>query len=301
MRTIILMSTYNGEAYVTQQLQSILPQLKDTDRVIVRDDGSTDSTVQIIQALGDPRIHIETGPNLGFARSFLTLMRQAPRDADVYMLSDQDDVWLPNKISSAHHHLAPFVDAAALYCARLQLVDENLTPLGQSTSWPRQPSFENALTENIVTGCTAALTRQALDLCTACGDSRRIFFHDWWMYLCVSAFGHVIYDDTPTILYRQHGHNVIGMQTGFHKYLTILRFVRKHNWLQIMTNQIIEFVETFKGAIPSDKRQSIEAVVSHQDHRLRRWYMLWAKDLHRQTRLGDILLKLMLVLDLRRL
>src|SRR4051812_18958901 len=101
MRIAILMSTYQGELFVAEQLKSILMQLAQDAVVLIRDDGSTDGTVAAIEAIGDARVKVTRGANIGFVRSFLHLLDDAPSDAEVVLLSDQDDVWLPHKIQRA--------------------------------------------------------------------------------------------------------------------------------------------------------------------------------------------------------
>src|SRR5688572_15475624 len=121
MRVVILMSTYQGERYIGEQLRSILVQLPADGRLLIRDDGSVDGTVNEINLLSEPRIEIIRGENVGFARSFLLLMNAAPTDADLYMLADQDDVWLPTKIQRAAHYVAKVTPTTpTLYCSRLR-------------------------------------------------------------------------------------------------------------------------------------------------------------------------------------
>ena len=241
MKIVVLMSTWQGERHVEEQIRSILDQLPPGGSILVRDDGSIDTTTQRIESFHDPRITLIRGPNLGFVRSFFALLDAAADDADIVMLSDQDDVWMPNKISRVIAHLGSLGDTPALYCSRLRLVDEALKPLGLSPEWKRAPSFRNALTENLVTGCTCAINRAALPLARQYGDPSAIYFHDWWLYLVMTAFGRVIVDREPTILYRQHGGNAIGMGSGIDRYLAILRFLRKKNWVHIMFDQLDNF------------------------------------------------------------
>ncbi len=241
MRVVVLMSTYQGEKFVAEQIESILNQLPRDGRLIVRDDGSLDRTVNIIQSFADPRIEITCGSNVGFARSFFSLMAAAPNDAEMIMLSDQDDVWLPQKIERAWQHLKDTDGVPTLYCARQQLVNETLHPIALSKRCLRPPSFQNALTENIVTGCTAAFNRDALHLALQIKMPERVYFHDWWLYLVVAAFGKVIVDEEATILYRQHARNAIGRGAGFMQYVEILRFMRERSWVHIMHSQIEVF------------------------------------------------------------
>lgn len=228
-----------------EQLVSILSQLPEDGLLLIRDDGSSDQTVAIIQSINDPRITLTCGENVGFAQSFFTLMATTPDTAEMIMLSDQDDVWSPQKIERAWQHIKNANEIPTLYCARQQLVDINLRPIALSQRFTRPPSFQNALTENIVTGCTAAFNRAALNVALKLNEPEKVYFHDWWLYLVVAAFGKVIMDDEPTILYRQHGGNVIGRGEGIRRYFEIVRFLQKTSWVHIMWRQIAAFKSTY--------------------------------------------------------
>jgi glycosyltransferase involved in cell wall biosynthesis len=257
MRVAVLMSTYQGERFVDEQVRSILDQLPADGWLLVRDDGSRDATVQRVRSFADPRIHIVEGANIGFAASFFALMAGVPAEAGCIMLADQDDVWLPGKIARA---CAALQDGGkpTLYFSRLQLVDEALRPLGLTAAWPRGPSFSNALAENIVTGCTIGLNRAALQLVLQLGDARLLRFHDWWIYLVVSAFGQVIADPQPTMLYRQHGRNVLGRGAGWRRYLVNLRYLRRNSWVHIMFSQLQNFCAVHGAALQPAQRALIE-------------------------------------------
>ena len=257
VRVVVVMSTYQGERFVGEQVRSIIDQLPSEGRLIIRDDGSTDRTVDRINAITDPRISIVRGTNIGFARSFFALLEMLPADADLAMLSDQDDVWLPGRIDRAARQVRN-CKGPTLYCSRLELVDEALRPLGISSAWPRGPSFANALAENIVTGCTVALNRPALELVLQLGNPAAIHFHDWWMYLVISAFGTVIADPVPTVLYRQHGGNVVGRGSGVRRYLVNLRFIRRKSWVHIMFSQIENFRAVHADRLTPEQRQLLD-------------------------------------------
>lgn len=297
MRVVVLMSTYQGERWVVEQIHSILCQLPPEGRLLVRDDGSRDRTVERIQAIGDPRISLQRGRNIGFVRSFLSLLASAPADSEMVMLSDQDDFWLPNKVERAWNVIRNSAALPTLYCSRLQLVDEQLKPLGLSPKWPREPSFQNALTENIVTGCTIALSPTAACLARRSGDPDRIYFHDWWLYLIVSAFGRVVFDSEPTILYRQHGGNAIGMGSGLARYWTILRFLRRRNWVHIMFNQI-ENLRAVHGADLPPRYQALLRKMFNPHDPAAIIRLLCAPLRVRQTLVSDLLFRGILALDL---
>jgi len=173
------MSTYNGDRFIVEQVRSILYQLPVGGRILIRDDGSTDQTVAKVVDLRDERISVIEGENIGFARSFLTLLRDATDQADLVMFADQDDVWLAGKIERARAALANYRGSPALYCSAQMLTDAELRPAHATQSWPRRPCFENALSENVVTGCTAALNPAAVELIKRSGVPQRVKFHDW--------------------------------------------------------------------------------------------------------------------------
>jgi glycosyltransferase involved in cell wall biosynthesis len=294
MRVVVLMSTYQGERYVGDQLASVLEQLPPEGRIVIRDDGSTDGTVDRILTVADKRVSLVRGPNIGFVRSFFWLMESAPPEAEMIMLCDQDDVWLPGKIERAWQALKDSDGEPTLYCSRLRLVDPRLGNLGLSPRWPRPPSFANALAENIVTGCTAALNPAALRIACRHGDLSRIHFHDWWLYLVITAFGHVIYDPEPTVLYRQHEGNVIGMGSGLARYRAILRFLRRTNWVHVMFNQIENFRAVHGPQLIEQRRQLLDRFFNPRDAMATARLVVTSRRFQ-QSLLGEAFFRLMLV------
>jgi glycosyltransferase involved in cell wall biosynthesis len=294
--TVVLMSTYNGERYVVEQLNSILAQLPSGGKILVRDDGSTDGTVQKVSELTDPRIELVVGTNLGFGASFLTLLQLAPAETEMVMFSDQDDVWLPGKISRAWDHLKALAHVPALYGSAQTLVDQNLDALGVTPSWQRNPSFSGALTENIITGCTAALNQRALALLKYAGVPSQVYFHDWWCYLVVSAFGTVIHDNESRILYRQHSNNQIGHGAGWlGRQLGILRFLNRNDWVGIMLGQIFALLVVFKDKLPSDRSLLIHRYFEVGTKCANaRWSFLLGFRLWRQTLVKEFLFRVLL-------
>jgi glycosyltransferase involved in cell wall biosynthesis len=215
-RAAILLSTYNGANYLPEQLDSFVAQDHADWTLLWRDDGSDDATVAIMRTFAPERcVHVaEPVGRLGVLNSYMALLRAtvptlAPPDAAAF--ADQDDVWLPHKLSRGLAALrAVPADTPALYCARQTLVDAGLRPIGPSPAFTRAPGFPAALTQNIATGCTILLNRAAATL-VAGSQPPADTLHDWWSYLLVAAAGgRVIADDTPALLYRQHGGNVVG-------------------------------------------------------------------------------------------
>ena len=221
-RVAILLSTYNGSQYLAPQLDSFLAQNHDAWTLFWRDDGSTDSTPMQLQnftqrAGGAHCVHVTERPaRLGIADSFLTLLRAALPTVgagDAVAFADQDDVWLPEKLTRGMQALAAVKpDVPALYCARQVLVDSKLRPIGLSPPFVRAPGFPAALTQNIATGCTILLNHAAARLVGASRPPPGTL-HDWWSYLLIAAAGGVVItDDEPVLLYRQHPGNAVGAQ-----------------------------------------------------------------------------------------
>ena len=213
----VIMSTFNGAKFLPELLTSVSQQSGASVRWWIRDDGSSDPTQEILKdASSRTNMHISVGSNRGAVSSFLELLQSCPRDADFYALCDQDDVWLPNKLARAAQQLSVCeAGTPSLYCSRLVVVDGLLRRLRLSPL-PRRPvGLQNALVENVAIGCTIVMNASALALLQqATPDPKRVGMHDAWAYLVVSACGTVVFDPVPSILYRQHGANVVGSRYG---------------------------------------------------------------------------------------
>jgi glycosyltransferase involved in cell wall biosynthesis len=293
---VVLMSTFNGERFLAEQLQSILSQLPENGQICIRDDGSTDGTVAVIQAQFDPRITLTQGRNLGFGMSFLTLLSQAPAHADLVMFADQDDVWLPGKIGRAWQLLAPWNDRPALYGSAQMLADVALRPLHATAPWARGPSLANALTENIITGCTAALNQSAVQLLQRAGVPQGVHFHDWWLYLVVSAFGTVVHDNEPTLLYRQHGGNQIGHGVGwFGRQVGIVKFLSRNDWVGILLGQVKALMVCYGDQLPAPVRALVTSHFAFTPNRVApMWTLVFSKRRWRHSLVSDVLFRLLL-------
>ena len=213
---LILLSTYNAENYLREQLDSLLKQTYPNITILIRDDGSKDGTIAILEEYTNKyrQIAFYQGENLGASGSFFELMKKVRYHNFAYCaFCDQDDYWLANKVEMAVRMLKENTSAQQhplLYCGKTQLTDATLKPLDNQIKRDIHPAFSNALIENVVTGCTTVLNRAMYHIMLRYIPDYCIM-HDWWMYLVATATGHVIYDDTPYILYRQHGNNVMGI------------------------------------------------------------------------------------------
>jgi glycosyltransferase involved in cell wall biosynthesis len=223
MEIAILLSTYNGEKYISDQLQSIISQSYTDWKLYIRDDGSFDNTNNIInnyKGLHPDKIFI-INDNLGklnSAKSFMTLLKNV--ESDFYMFCDQDDIWVYNKIELS---LAKILNLQKLYgnvpalvFTDLIVVDENLKVLNSSL-WNYSKidpehirNFYKLATNSSVTGCTIIindlLKKSSLPI------PSRLLMHDWWLGLLACRVGVIDYITSGTVLYRQHSLNVLGAE-----------------------------------------------------------------------------------------
>ncbi len=251
IRVEILLSTYNGEKYIDQQLKSIINQTYKNWIISIRDDGSIDSTIDIILK------YIECYPkkitllndskgNLGPSKSFESLIYSSK---EKYLLfCDQDDEWIPDKIKlsvakmllvESKHNNTPI-----LIFTDLIVVDEKMNILNTSF-WKSQKldpeiakNYIKLAALNVITGCTIILNSETKKYILPFPDNYSL--HDYWIGLNISYYGIIDYITTPTVLYRQHGNNAVGA----HK-INFLYFYKKVKKAYTITNY---FIETFSKA-----------------------------------------------------
>ena len=218
----ILLATYNGERFLREQIDSLLAQDYENIRVLARDDGSSDGTVEVLHQYAErfpDRFQLmSTSLATGSAkRNFLLLMKAS--SADYICFADQDDVWLPHKVSRTKQAMDQLESewgrrGPLLVFSDLHLVDERLKVLYESfwTHMKIDPDRINRIPElmvqSVVTGCTAMLNRAMLDLAVRMPEEA--FMHDRWVGLLASFMGRSGIVRTQTVLYRQHAHNVLG-------------------------------------------------------------------------------------------
>lgn len=240
-RVLVLMSTWNGADYIEDQLQSILNQSFDGRiDILIRDDGSQDATLKLLGKYLSDHVTLIRGVNIGAKASFFELIKIAGSSrADYYALADQDDIWLPDKISRAVYHLPE--GRPALYCSALQLVDKRLHPMAMYQH-PGDRTFISSLLSNYVTGCTCVFNKSLLDVVRFPVNASRVVMHDWWMACVASACGVVHYDMHSSILYRQHGANQVGIKTGISNILFRFGLLFAHSSMPTRLSQAEEFL-----------------------------------------------------------
>ena len=221
----ILLAVFNGEKYIRQQIESIMNQSYQDFHLWIRDNHSEDGTLKVIQEcmLQHPqKITLLKSPvNAGIIGNFSALLEHA--QADYILFSDADDVWLQEKISKTMEkmHALEICHGAhvpLLVHTDLKIVDAQLNTIHPSF-WkyshlrPSLPhTLPRQLIQNQITGCTVMINKALADL--AQPIPKEALMHDWWLGLCIAAFGKLDIINEPTMLYRQHGKN----DTGAKKY-----------------------------------------------------------------------------------
>lgn len=242
----ILLSSYNGARWIDQQIESIANQNCVDWLLTVRDDGSSDDTVQRLQAwkykLGDKMRILPSEGNVGVVRSFEILLEQSI--GEYVMMCDQDDVWLPEKVQVTYERMleveAKNPGKAVLVFTSVELVDGELRPLGTTFfqqnrfDFPFALEFNNICVCNCIAGCTAMINREAVRLSLPFGKHSP--YHDWWIAARVSKHGILSVIEEPMMLYRQHGDNACGMkQTDPHHYVSLLRHpIKAHREFSVL-------------------------------------------------------------------
>ena len=297
-RVQVLLSTYDGERYLEPLLESLFRQTHPHLSILVRDDGSTDGTVGLLARYAESeRLRVYRGVHVGVRRSFFDLLTQADPTCRFFAFCDQDDVWMPEKVARAHELLAATEDGQpVLYCGRAILVDEGLRPFGLTKGVPRGPSFENALVENIAAGCTIVLNRAARLLLVSDDPSIEVM-HDSWAYLVVAAIGRIIYDDRPSVLYRQHATNVIGIPRGQWKWWIMkLQTFRRHESRRVFREQAAELERLHGAQIDAKTRRVLNRFLRSRPSLRARVGFACQPDVYRQNRVDDLILRILIAL-----
>lgn len=298
-KIIVLMSTYNGEKYLKEQIDSIINQKNVNIEILIRDDGSNDGTIEILEYYSEHFSFISwyNGENLGPAKSFLNLITRA-NDADYYAFCDQDDVWDDDKLFIAIRQLQKLDENKPnLYYSNLRIVDQNMKFYRNSHNKKMYSKNKySCLTENLCTGCTAVFNYKAKSMlnnhlpnyCT---------MHDTWIYMMCKMFGTCIYDKNPHINYRQHQNNVVG--TGLNRYnLSAIReklyrvFNRK---LQPRYINAVNFFNAFEVELTDIDKIKLLKIINYKKNIFCRIALLFDRDLMCSALYRTILFKLHII------
>lgn len=277
-RITVLLSTYNGEKYLQEQLDSLFAQSYKNFEIIARDDGSTDNSLAILKAYGITLL--ETNQNLGAKKSFEALLEFGLQNkkSDYFMFCDQDDVWESDKIEKSclkieeieNNHL----DMPVLVHTDLKVVDTKLSTVYRSF-WeyehiiPRHNSFNRLLMQNTITGCTMIINKKLAEKCLPIPEES--IMHDWWIGLVASKFGVIGYVKEATINYRQHSSNTIGAKKFNH--LTVFKkawdlLFHKNLYLKHLHSNLAQakaFLETYPSQLDQATKEMLQDFIKMEE------------------------------------
>ncbi len=278
MSTIaIVMTTYNGEKFISEQIDSILASGYQDFELYIYDDGSKDSTMQILkdyeQRFPDKVHAIQNESNLGVTVNFLNALSRTT--TDYVMFSDQDDVWMKHKLACTlkrmrhmeaqlgkHTPLAVFTDAEVVD-SELNTINPSFFASGHLN--PRKTDLSHMLMENKLIGCTVMVNAALRKILQGSSLPKQARYHDWWIGLLASSFGKIGYVKEPTLYYRQHSENVVG-DSGFMAYLKnrITQLHLQKEALQKLYRQAEEFLTLYGDQLTTENREIISQFVQLQ-------------------------------------
>ena len=295
----VLLSSYNGERYIREQIDSILGQKNVIVELLVRDDGSSDGTRAILAEYQKnyENIHIVYAENVGVIKSFFLLINQV-KEAKYIAFADQDDVWLPDKLIRAVTLLEKEEKNIPLvYCSAKQLVDENLNSIPAAITYKNvKTEFGNALVENMCTGCTCVINHELLELIQGRIPHFTVM-HDFWIYLVGTCFGKVIYDEQSYILYRQHGGNELGVASSIREnYTRRVKNFRKHRGQ--LSKQAEELIRIYGAQMRKEELETALFLIRTRQHIKTRIILLQKRKIFRQRKSDDRILKTLLLFGL---
>ena len=262
LKIAVLLSTYNGEKFLKEQLDSILAQTYENFILYIRDDGSTDGTKSILQDYQqkDSRIELEFGENLGYSQSFFSMLRTV--EADLYAFCDQDDVWMANKLEVAQ---SAFQDEKkpTLWFSNIEICDAQMNHIADGKK-DRFYSFEHSLFTNVATGMSMVINAAARNLIVS-HDFSEIKIHDFWAYRVCAAFGEVLYDPQPLVRYRRHGSNASDYSyNNLQRYILGLKRVFFTDIYKDTKKELIIFQTSYGNELSPEKKQTIDLFANYK-------------------------------------
>lgn len=240
----VLMSSYNGELYIKEQIISILSQEGVEVTLFVRDDGSSDGTLSTLYEFESKynNVIVTAGKNLGAALSFMDLLFCVPDTAEYYALADQDDIWESDKLISAIEMLEKNQDAL-LYSSNQKIVDSRNQYKQDRYSFIPPLDVFNIIDKNYLSGCTMVLKRNLLLKIKARRPSDVIIanrMHDTWIAAVAACFGEIVYDKNAFIRYRQHDNNVVGVQRIALKKRVFIKIKRRNSYHKDFADELLK-------------------------------------------------------------
>lgn len=274
----ILMATYNGEKYVGKQIDSIIHQTYENWKLLIRDDNSTDKTLEILKEYEkrDKRIKVieDKKGNLGFVKNFEELLNCS--NEQWVMFSDQDDYWVENKIekyvATLNANYNDIFGRPVLVHSNSFICDDNLNIIKDefiNSSIANKYNEDSYYFAYFVQGSTVLINREIIDL--ALPFSKNVTVHDRYFHLLAEFLGKRIFINESLIKYRQHSNNKIGAKGSI-----ITKILKKRYFHNEDRELIIEIQKKYEKKLEIEKRKKIEkylAVTNDKKNRFLRFYL----------------------------
>lgn len=292
----VLMSTFNGEQFIEDQLDSLFNQKGVEIELLIRDDGSTDGTINILERYQtDDKLKWYSGDNLKPAYSFLNLINNAPK-ADYYAFCDQDDIWNESKLIRAINKLSEIEnsdDHPVLYCSDYQLVDTAMNNLPSNGHFSTT-SFYSSIVASNATGCTIVFNDYLKKILSSYKPKYLVMHDDWAHKVCLAVGGTVYYDKYKSLLYRQHENNADGGVHTTRKKISgiISRVISKE---KVRSLQLLEINEGFSEIIPKENLKIINLFKNYRLSIKNKMKILFMKELSTKKISTDLKFRLAII------
>lgn len=293
----VLLSTYNGEKYIKEQIKSIFNQIGVDVFCLVRDDGSQDNTLKILYELKKiyKNLEVISQKNIGWRKSFKKLVYLSNDNMDYYSFSDQDDVWLPNKLKRGIEVLEKENNnIPLLYYSNAYIVDNDLNIIGEKKNIKPPVIKENFISACYGQGCTMIFNLKANQYFKLY-ETKNDISHEHWLSCLCAYFGKIIYDPFYSIFYRQHEHNVFGSKKNNKFYLLKEWILKKKNYKDSLCYQEL-YDGYFEYLEIKDKKILLDFIKSEKSM-MARIKLILNPNIKRYSKLGTLFFKLNLLLD----
>lgn len=294
----ILLSTYNGEKYLRGQLDSFtMLDGFEKIKVLIRDDGSTDNTLEIAEEYKMKYgFEILKGKNIGITESIFELLKNSDKNCEFFAISDQDDVWIQDKFTGAIKAFSRENDGVPImYATMSEVVSENLTHIGTTLIPKKEVGFYNAMVQNITPGHTQIYNRKLIDLLLERGFEN-VTVVDWWIYLVASGVGKVLFEKKCTVKHRQHGKNSVGYQTNFiGKTITRIKKIKRKD-ANVISLQLKSFYDRYNDILKMEYKAELEQYLNSFNNIFGKVSYLTSCKVYRQTCFETFLFKILYVL-----
>lgn len=267
----VLLSAYNGEKYIEQQIESLLKQ-KDVDiSILIRDDGSKDNTVAILKKYEEnSKIKIIYGQNVGFIKSFYQLVKDSPQ-ADYYAFCDQDDIWNEDKLKNSLEFFDKESETLpSMYFCSLKVMniekDKIYTPNSHKNfKLNNKHPFAQSFYINMVYGCALVFNKIAKEFFLMMNDNQ-VKYHDWDMYMICAGCGKVFFDERPGLIYRQHRNNTIGFyKAGLRALKRNIKILFGDQFKNVRTKSMQKIYDIYQDYLTEESKKYAHLVLNYKN------------------------------------